>query len=253
MKKHILAVVLFTFIIGPVIGQVKSQDVVYLKNGSIIRGIIVEQVPNKSLKIETSDRSIFVYQIDEIEKIITENTLKSSNKPRVKRGFIGVSAAASIPVGSFSETSTGYTKIGLQLNLINFGYLFSDNIGISVRWFGAANRPGKTEELWSYGGVMTGPLLSIQRSEKMQTDFKPMIGYLYAKAPSIDWDGYPIPAVPEAYSLAYSIGLQSRFHLNNTISFVTMVDYFFSKPKFSYLGIQKMQTLSPGLGIAFRI
>lgn len=47
-------------------------DVVYLKNGSIIKGIIVEQVPGKSLKIQTSDGSQFVYQIAEVEKFTRE-------------------------------------------------------------------------------------------------------------------------------------------------------------------------------------
>jgi len=48
------------------------QDVVYLKNGSIIRGMIIEQIPNKTLKIQTKDRSVFVYKYDEIEKITKE-------------------------------------------------------------------------------------------------------------------------------------------------------------------------------------
>lgn len=48
------------------------QDVVYLKNGSIIRGIIIEQVPNVSLKIRTGDGSIFAYNVDEVEKITKE-------------------------------------------------------------------------------------------------------------------------------------------------------------------------------------
>ena len=42
-------------------------DVVYLKNGSIIKGIIVEQVPNQSMKVKTSDGSIFNFQMNEIE------------------------------------------------------------------------------------------------------------------------------------------------------------------------------------------
>jgi len=45
------------------------QDVVYLKNGSIIKGVITEQIPDVSIKIETSDGSIFVFKADEIEKI----------------------------------------------------------------------------------------------------------------------------------------------------------------------------------------
>ena len=46
----------------------ETQDVVYLKNGSVIRGTVIEQVPGKSLKIKTSDGSVFVYTMDEVEK-----------------------------------------------------------------------------------------------------------------------------------------------------------------------------------------
>lgn len=49
--------------------QSNSLDVVHLKNGSIIRGIIIEQVPNQSIKIQTRDGNIFVYKIEEVEKI----------------------------------------------------------------------------------------------------------------------------------------------------------------------------------------
>ena len=45
------------------------DDVVYLKDGSIIRGTIIEQVPGKSIKIQTRDGNVFVYQMDDVEKI----------------------------------------------------------------------------------------------------------------------------------------------------------------------------------------
>jgi TM2 domain-containing membrane protein YozV len=48
------------------------QDVVYLKNGGIIRGVIIEQIPLEKLKIRTADGSIFVYQMSEIERITRE-------------------------------------------------------------------------------------------------------------------------------------------------------------------------------------
>ena len=50
------------------------QEVVYLKNGSIIRGTIIEQVPNQSLKVQTADGSVFVYQMSEVEKITKEES-----------------------------------------------------------------------------------------------------------------------------------------------------------------------------------
>ena len=52
------------------------QDVVYLKNGSVIRGVIIEQVPNVQVKIRTGDGSIFVYKMEEIDKMTKEEPLK---------------------------------------------------------------------------------------------------------------------------------------------------------------------------------
>lgn len=50
-----------------------SVDVVHLKDGSIIRGTIIERVPGKSVKIRTRDGNVFVYEMDEVEKIATES------------------------------------------------------------------------------------------------------------------------------------------------------------------------------------
>lgn len=53
--------------------EFKVVDLVYLKNGSIIKGRIIEQIPNVQLKIETRDGSLFVYKFEEIEKITRED------------------------------------------------------------------------------------------------------------------------------------------------------------------------------------
>jgi hypothetical protein len=48
------------------------QEVVYLKNGGIVRGVIIEQIPNAQLKIQTRDGNVFVFQMNEIERITKE-------------------------------------------------------------------------------------------------------------------------------------------------------------------------------------
>jgi TM2 domain-containing membrane protein YozV len=53
------------------------QDIVYLKNGDVIKGIIIEQIPNVSLKIETT-AGIFNYQMSDVEKITKEQMYLSS-------------------------------------------------------------------------------------------------------------------------------------------------------------------------------
>ena len=47
-------------------------DVVYLKNGSIIKGNILELLPSESVKIELLDGSIFVFEMNTVEKITEE-------------------------------------------------------------------------------------------------------------------------------------------------------------------------------------
>ena len=56
------------------------EDVVYLKDGTIVRGTIIEQIPGESLKIQTQGGSVFLYTLDEIAKIVKEPVLE----PEVK-------------------------------------------------------------------------------------------------------------------------------------------------------------------------
>ena len=74
MFRRFLIILLFltTTICSNVLAQDNYQDVVYLKNGSIIHGMIIEQTPGKSLKIQTANDDVFVFSFDEIDKITKE-------------------------------------------------------------------------------------------------------------------------------------------------------------------------------------
>ncbi|MBN1181613.1 MAG: hypothetical protein JXB49_04940 [Bacteroidales bacterium] len=50
------------------------RDVVYTKSGSVVKGVIIEQVPNVNLKIQTADGNIFVFDYSDIEKITKESS-----------------------------------------------------------------------------------------------------------------------------------------------------------------------------------
>ncbi len=56
------------------------QEVVYLKNGSVIRGVILEMTPDKTIKIQTTDGNIFVYQMAEVEKITKEKPFEKKTE-----------------------------------------------------------------------------------------------------------------------------------------------------------------------------
>jgi hypothetical protein len=97
------------------------EDVVYLKNGSIVHGTIMEQVVGESIKIKTNDGNLFIFKMDEIEKMTKEelvikkdeikkvdsiktmnvNLKSDSNKTKVKE-LIAKNAFTIQPIGIFT-------------------------------------------------------------------------------------------------------------------------------------------------------
>ncbi len=55
-------------------GKVSAQDVIYLRNGSMIRGSVLEQEMGKSVKVQTQDGSIYIYSMSEVERIAKDKT-----------------------------------------------------------------------------------------------------------------------------------------------------------------------------------
>jgi hypothetical protein len=74
MKRFVvlLSISFFVLVVFSSMTSAERIDVVHLKNGSIIKGTIIETIPNESIKIETADGSIFVYSMHEVTKIVKE-------------------------------------------------------------------------------------------------------------------------------------------------------------------------------------
>lgn len=105
----LIALILFVGNSSVLIAQSDLEDVVYLKNGSIIRGVIIEQVPNKSIKIQTRDGNIFAYAIEEVERITKEGSPRSW---QTKRNHSGAQLSSLIGYG----TEDGY-NFGLGVRI----------------------------------------------------------------------------------------------------------------------------------------
>lgn len=131
----LLTMIFFTV---TVFAQQRMQDVVYLKNGSIIRGQVMEMTPEKGIKVETADHSLFVFSLSEIIKVVKETisteteALHSGDvKKEFKNGY-----QAFIELG-FSGDISGSGGNRVKLNLIN-GYRINSHlytgIGTGVRY-----------------------------------------------------------------------------------------------------------------------
>jgi hypothetical protein len=121
IRKTILA--LIAFCLGMAFASAQNyQDVVYLSNGSIIRGIIVEQIPGKTLKIETANGSVIVCDFADVARITKEVPASESKSlygwqkaPRY-RGFVEESVGFAL--GDYSELANIQilTSHGCQIN-----------------------------------------------------------------------------------------------------------------------------------------
>jgi hypothetical protein len=126
------------------------QEVVYLKNGGIIRGVIIEQIPSEKLKIETKDGNVFVYTYSEIEKITKERTPSvnyednseissplSKSKPAVYKSsgyFNATELIAAFGIGDARTPGYSSFKNNSQFYGIrtSHGYQLSSNLALAI-------------------------------------------------------------------------------------------------------------------------
>lgn len=120
--------------------QTCPKDVVYLKNGSIIKGTLIEITPDKGVKIETADHSIFVYPLNEVDKIVKETTESGKEEPKAPAKIFVKGYQAFIElgvIGNLGDADGNSSEGGMgKLNIIN-GYRFSNHLyaglGVGVR------------------------------------------------------------------------------------------------------------------------
>jgi hypothetical protein len=93
---------------------VTEEDVVYLKDGSIVRGTIVEHVPGQSVLVRTRDGNQFRYTMDLISRITKE--------PVASQG------PAQLPRGGKS----GGTAVLWSLLLTGGGQFYNGDVGLGV-------------------------------------------------------------------------------------------------------------------------
>jgi hypothetical protein len=94
MKKLVSLLTVMLLLILPVSGQ-RLKDAIYLKNGSIIYGKLLE-VSDDKYKIQGSDGSVFIFPSDEVEKFTRENPRLATRKVS---GF-GFEVEAGVLMGS---------------------------------------------------------------------------------------------------------------------------------------------------------
>jgi hypothetical protein len=101
--------------------SVKAQhlhydEVIHLKNGTIIKGVIIEQVPGEFIKVRTKDGQETVYQSSEVASI-TKDFFETK-----KKGFINITE---VGVG------VGPDNVAYSLSTVN-GYLIKPHFSLGA-------------------------------------------------------------------------------------------------------------------------
>ncbi len=134
MKKNLIIIILLTIISLEVPAQ-KVKDALYLKNGSIIYGRLME-INTDLYKIQTNDGSLFIFPVSEVEKFVKEVPDVSSRKEE----GLGLSLEAGLLVGS---QNTDY-KAPFSFNILASYTLGTKNIfsiGSGVEFLGVSYTP----------------------------------------------------------------------------------------------------------------
>jgi len=178
MKKQFVIILLLALIVWPAFSQ-KSKDAVYLKNGSIIYGKLLE-ISDNIYKIQTSDGSLFNFRSDEVEKFVKETPRFESRKTSGP----GFALEGGLLVGSQSSEVSAPFSFNIILNLTSstkniFG------IGSGVEFLGSTFSPVFIEVKRLLNDKKTAPFVFMRGGALIHTggndDDDPYNPYYYPK------------------------------------------------------------------------
>ena len=219
--------------------QTQEDDVIYLKNGGLIRGKIILFMPDSIVKIETFGRNVFAFQMDEVEKIIKEKrvmdfkykypiTYKYSGFVNVTEfGFLGGDGIGFHvrTINSYQDNPHLSAGLGIGIDIYQFNdevfvpvfldvrgdlrkntrvtpYYFFD-VGYAFTWL-----IDKSDNVEYEGGIMFNPGigLKIHSADNSATVFN--IGYNFQKAKTIrDWWGGIIETEIQYNRISFRVGV----------------------------------------------
>lgn len=189
MKFKPMFFLIAVFLLAVGVGSaVWAEDVVYLKDGSIIHGTITEEVPGVTIKIETNDGNVFVYKVKQVEKITHSKPDQAGTDNGDNSAAQAAAPAPRKVAQEVNDPHAQFSKFGFLLNLgfwgpgtfnafntvleqgtgsdsYDFlpGYLkggvgiawFTNNFGL--KWnFEVSLQPNDYSTDWYYGGYYAG-------------------------------------------------------------------------------------------------
>ncbi len=180
--------------------QLLHQDIIYHKNGSIVKGNIMSQT-NDSLKIETNCNNIFVFAISnllEIKKEIPEMAKENYRNPIITESNKGFYSYSTIGILTGNSDVTDNFTFSVHTN---FGYEFSHLLGVGI---GVGIENLKTELLPIYASFKSH-LFNRPNSPTLNLN----IGYSFPLSKTKEKNEYTDYKYEGGLGLGFDIGISS--------------------------------------------
>lgn len=170
------------------------DDVVYLENGSIIRGTLVEQT-DETVKLQTYDGNVFVWELSAVGRLDNEPTIYKKRRNQLmpstyrgrynpsRKGYMGIVegyVGVGRDIGSGGRRidgsiNYGFGSLAYGVNVINgyrFGHHFAMGFGTGIRAYSYSEFEGDMGYMaWEYSLPMYGHF----RADFFKTDITPFV------------------------------------------------------------------------------
>lgn len=244
--KSIIAVSFF-ILIGIYVNAQQLEDVVHLTNGSIYRGVIIEQVPNESLKIQIMGGSIIAVTMKEVVKLTKESQYRASGvqlaakEPKAPREKVPFEIRKK---GYFFQGQIMIESMQGGLRIIN-GYKFGrfGHLGIGVGFDGVGGSPANSALNGLSNSDLSGvylPLYVYYAGDILKTRITPFYaieaGYTQPLSSigfgGLKEDGYSSTSVDRGGAMG-GVGIGVRFNTRRKINFSLLMNVNFKNVQYS--------------------
>ncbi len=257
LKMRLITLLLAVLLPLGLFAQRGKKDVIYLKNGSVVRGTIVLQDPNKMVKLRTTDNNLWVFTNDQIDSIAHPANAKAP----FTTGYFNLTEIG-VLAGNFSNA----TRAPFTLMNINSWYFpcgLATGIGVGVEFSNESYLPVVADLRYYFRDKRPLPFFSLQAgysfplggsySQTMYAiDDRRMSPVIYPGiAPNYTND--PIDA-HGGFLINPAIGLQTQ--LNDNLGLTFSVGYRYMRHSYNRTGDYKIDIdynrLSLKIGLLFK-
>lgn len=246
-------IICFPFLL---MAQKTPINILYLKNGSTVRGHILEMKPDSIVKLQLQDGRVLLYPIKKIdhiamvsltEKMVPKNqeTLKKSNTENCPSSHeVGIYSGMAFPLGDFASESKADAAAG-----ITFGFQVSPKalkgflFDINYTYNGLSHQNAGH---WTSVTLLAGYSVTVIKKGSVKINLTPLLGTSCTSTPPITISSsseYEVFYGKSSFAIAYGIQMKTQVS-SQWFAFVRLVG---CKPRFKFNFNEDIYTYSQSI------